>query len=65
MVCFFIDFVFLGGDYLFGDLILIIMEEVIFGVNESEMVVVFGYLNSIGVFLEVGGVFFMIYGGEI
>lgn len=38
MVRFFVDFVFLGGDYLFGDLILIIMEEVIFGVRVSVFI---------------------------
>ncbi|XP_069339784.1 bromodomain-containing protein 8 isoform X1 [Eulemur rufifrons] len=54
-----------GGDYPLGDLTPTTMEEATSGVNESEMAVASGHLNSAGVLLEVGGVLPMIHGGEI
>uniref|UniRef100_A0A8D2G3C8 Bromodomain-containing protein 8 n=1 Tax=Theropithecus gelada TaxID=9565 RepID=A0A8D2G3C8_THEGE len=54
-----------GGDYPLGDLTPTTMEEATSGVNESEMAVASGHLNSTGVLLEVGGVLPMIHGGEI
>ncbi|ERE81269.1 bromodomain-containing protein 8 isoform 2 [Cricetulus griseus] len=54
-----------GGDYPLGDLTPTTMEEATSGVNESEMSVASGHLNSTGVLLEVGGVLPMIHGGEI
>uniref|UniRef100_A0A8C6GFF7 Bromodomain-containing protein 8 n=1 Tax=Mus spicilegus TaxID=10103 RepID=A0A8C6GFF7_MUSSI len=54
-----------GGDYPLGDLTPTTMEEATSGVNESEMPVPPGHLNSTGVLLEVGGVLPMIHGGEI
>ncbi|CAO2593635.1 Bromodomain-containing protein 8 [Lemmus lemmus] len=54
-----------GGDYPLGDLTPNTMEEATSGVNESEMSVASGHLNSTGVLLEVGGVLPMIHGGEI
>ncbi|XP_069932279.1 bromodomain-containing protein 8 isoform X6 [Oryctolagus cuniculus] len=54
-----------GGDYPLGDLTPATMEEATSGVNESEMAVASGHLNSTGVLLEVGGVLPMIHGGEI
>ncbi|XP_054344793.1 bromodomain-containing protein 8 isoform X2 [Pongo pygmaeus] len=54
-----------GGDYPLGDLAPTTMEEATSGVNESEMAVASGHLNSTGVLLEVGGVLPMIHGGEI
>ncbi|XP_021568682.1 bromodomain-containing protein 8 isoform X2 [Carlito syrichta] len=54
-----------GGDYPLGDLTPTTMEETSSGVNESEMAVASGHLNSTGVLLEVGGVLPMIHGGEI
>ncbi|KAL2778922.1 bromodomain-containing protein 8 isoform 2, partial [Daubentonia madagascariensis] len=54
-----------GGDYPLGDLTPTTMEEATSGVNESEMTVASGHLNSTGVLLEVGGVLPMIHGGEI
>ncbi|XP_021070393.1 bromodomain-containing protein 8 isoform X2 [Mus pahari] len=54
-----------GGDYPLGDLTQTTMEEATSGVNESEMPVPSGHLNSTGVLLEVGGVLPMIHGGEI
>ncbi|XP_036753313.2 bromodomain-containing protein 8 isoform X6 [Manis pentadactyla] len=53
-----------GGDYPLGDLTTAAMEEATSGVNESEMAVASGHLNSAGVLLEVGGVLPMIHGGE-
>ncbi|XP_078215916.1 bromodomain-containing protein 8 isoform X6 [Callithrix jacchus] len=54
-----------GGDYPLGDLTPTTMEEATSGVNENEMAVASGHLNSTGVLLEVGGVLPMIHGGEI
>ncbi|XP_010612066.1 bromodomain-containing protein 8 isoform X4 [Fukomys damarensis] len=54
-----------GGEYPLGDLTPTTMEEPASGVNESEMAVASGHLNSTGVLLEVGGVLPMIHGGEI
>ncbi|XP_021111538.1 bromodomain-containing protein 8 isoform X4 [Heterocephalus glaber] len=54
-----------GGEYPLGDLTPTTMEEAASGVNESEMAVASGHLNSTGVLLEVGGVLPMIHGGEI
>ncbi|XP_076411069.1 bromodomain-containing protein 8 isoform X10 [Peromyscus maniculatus bairdii] len=54
-----------GGDYPLGDLTPTTMEEATSGVNESEMSVASGHLNSTGVLLEVGGVLPMIHGGEM
>ncbi|XP_055980640.1 bromodomain-containing protein 8 isoform X2 [Sorex fumeus] len=54
-----------GGDYTLGDLATTTMEETASGVNESEMAVASGHLNSTGVLLEVGGVLPMIHGGEM
>uniref|UniRef100_A0A8C0YXW6 Bromodomain-containing protein 8 n=1 Tax=Canis lupus familiaris TaxID=9615 RepID=A0A8C0YXW6_CANLF len=54
-----------GGDYPLGDLTATTMEEATSGVNESEMAVASGHLNSTGVLLEVGGVLPMIHGGEM
>nr|XP_012289363.1 bromodomain-containing protein 8 isoform X8 [Aotus nancymaae] len=54
-----------GGDYPLGDLTPTTMEEATSGVNENEMTVASGHLNSTGVLLEVGGVLPMIHGGEI
>ncbi|XP_070649756.1 bromodomain-containing protein 8 isoform X9 [Bos indicus] len=54
-----------GGDYPLGDLSATTMEEAASGVNESEMAVASGHLNSTGVLLEVGGVLPMIHGGEM
>ncbi|XP_029419983.1 bromodomain-containing protein 8 isoform X5 [Nannospalax galili] len=54
-----------GGDYPLGDLAPATMEEATSGVNESEMSVASGHLNSTGVLLEVGGVLPMVHGGEI
>ncbi|XP_053422217.1 bromodomain-containing protein 8 isoform X6 [Nycticebus coucang] len=54
-----------GGDYPLGDLTPTTIEEATSGVNESEMAVASGHLNSTGVLLEVGGVLPMIHGGEI
>ncbi|XP_057644886.1 bromodomain-containing protein 8 isoform X2 [Chionomys nivalis] len=54
-----------GGDYPLGDLTPNTMEEATSGVNESEVSVASGHLNSTGVLLEVGGVLPMIHGGEI
>ncbi|XP_019279830.1 bromodomain-containing protein 8 isoform X3 [Panthera pardus] len=54
-----------GGDYPLGDLTTTTMEEATSGVNESEMAVASGHLNSTGVLLEVGGVLPMIHGGEM
>nr|XP_048298434.1 bromodomain-containing protein 8 isoform X8 [Myodes glareolus] len=53
------------GDYPLGDLTPNTMEEATSAVNESEMSVASGHLNSTGVLLEVGGVLPMIHGGEI
>uniref|UniRef100_A0AC11EJC1 Bromodomain containing 8 n=1 Tax=Ovis aries TaxID=9940 RepID=A0AC11EJC1_SHEEP len=54
-----------GGDYPLADLTATTMEEAASGVNESEMAVASGHLNSTGVLLEVGGVLPMIHGGEM
>ncbi|KAF6080607.1 bromodomain containing 8 [Phyllostomus discolor] len=54
-----------GSDYPLGDLTATTMEETTSGVNESEMAVASGHLNSTGVLLEVGGVLPMIHGGEM
>ncbi|XP_024896537.1 bromodomain-containing protein 8 isoform X4 [Pteropus alecto] len=54
-----------GSDYPLGDLTVTTMEEATSGVNESEMAVASGHLNSTGVLLEVGGVLPMIHGGEM
>nr|XP_023417206.1 LOW QUALITY PROTEIN: bromodomain-containing protein 8 [Cavia porcellus] len=54
-----------GGEYPLGDLTPTTLEEATSGVNESEMAVASGHLNSTGVLLEVGGVLPMIHGGEI
>nr|KAF6479187.1 bromodomain containing 8 [Molossus molossus] len=54
-----------GNDYPLGDLTATTMEEAASGVNESEMAVASGHLNSTGVLLEVGGVLPMIHGGEM
>ncbi|XP_066887819.1 bromodomain-containing protein 8 isoform X19 [Kogia breviceps] len=54
-----------GGDYPLADLTATTMEEATSGVNESEMAVASGHLNSTGVLLEVGGVLPMIHGGEM
>uniref|UniRef100_A0A8C0CCW1 Bromodomain-containing protein 8 n=2 Tax=Balaenoptera musculus TaxID=9771 RepID=A0A8C0CCW1_BALMU len=54
-----------GGDYPLADLTATTMEEATSGVNESEMAVASGHLNSAGVLLEVGGVLPMIHGGEM
>nr|KAF6346205.1 bromodomain containing 8 [Pipistrellus kuhlii] len=54
-----------GSDYPLGDLTATTMEEATSGVNESEMAVASGHLNSTGVLLEVGGVLPMIHGGDL
>ncbi|XP_066128672.1 bromodomain-containing protein 8 isoform X1 [Saccopteryx bilineata] len=54
-----------GSDYPLGDLTATTVEEATSGVNESEMTVASGHLNSTGVLLEVGGVLPMIHGGEM